>query len=82
VSDDNRRRHGPTDREQEALDLQEAGLSNEEIAAEMGITRSAVTSIIARLTVTGAEPWKVDARHGSEKLLAAIAKHHPEMIRA
>ena len=74
--------HGPSRRELQVLELQERGKKPREIAAELGLKLSVVQNILSHYCVTAAEPWKDSARAGSAALLAAIIKHHPEVVRA
>ncbi len=71
--------HGLTRREQQLLDLQERGLDPGRIPAELGLKRSYVAKTLSRLGGPGSDGgWDSMVRLGSERLLAAIRRHHPD----
>ena len=69
-----------TAREEQILDGMERGLGPTAIAAELGLSVSYVSSVVTRLTVSGSSDraWSNMVRMGSEALLAAIRRRHPE----
>lgn len=70
------------EREMAVMDMHDAGASNDEIARAMGVSSKRVLSIIGNMS-----PGRADylasrpvVTASSDKLLAAIASHHPERI--
>lgn len=64
--------------EKEILDLWDGGLSILEIANVLDKHSTLVKRVVDRFKVSGLNPEHEMVRRGSEMLLAAIRKHHPE----
>lgn len=69
--------HGITAREAAILGRSDAGVDAETIATELNLKATYVASVIARYVVTPTERWQDSARKSSDRLLAALALHHP-----
>ncbi len=70
-----------TTREQQMLDLDEQGLRPAAIAQRLGVSKDTVERIIHQLAVRHNGPdnrFHDAARMGSQNLIAAIRRHHPE----
>lgn len=70
--------HGPTVREQRILDLYEAKVAPADIAAKLEVKVSYVQQVVARLHRPRLEDWQSPAAEASERLVAALRRHHPE----
>lgn len=70
--------YGISRREQQVLELRDAGLSDCAIARETGLTQKSVRSAIYRRHDDGRDAWKANAKAGSDALLRALRKHFPE----
>lgn len=70
--------HGPTVREQQVLDLYETNVAPADIAAKLGMQVSYVQQVVARLHRPVLEDWQSPAAEASERLVAALRRHHPE----
>lgn len=70
--------HGPSAREQQILDLWEADVGPDSIAAQLGLSPSYVQQIIRSLAAPKGEDWQSAARFGSESLIRAIRRYHPD----
>lgn len=70
--------HGPTVREQRILDLYEAKVAPADIAAKLEVKVSYVQQVVARLHRPLLEDWQSPAAEASERLVAALRRHHPE----
>lgn len=70
--------HGPTVREQQVLDLYEADVAPADIAAKLGMQVGYVQQVVARLHRPTLEDWQSPAAEASDRLLAALRRHHPE----
>lgn len=68
-------KHGPTRREQQLLDLRDAGLSVDAIVAEMGLSRSTVTGLISRYYSDDRSVREAAIRHSTRRLGDAIAAY-------
>ena len=64
------------------MDLFDAGNSPRDIAAITGEPFSKVDRVLGYMREGASDDLKKPARLGSAALLAAIARHHPERIRA
>lgn len=53
----------------------------EAIGDAVGISPASTSSTIARCRATAFEPWKADPRLGSQRLLEALRRRHPELCR-
>ncbi|MEZ5709690.1 MAG: helix-turn-helix domain-containing protein [Blastomonas sp.] len=70
-----------TPREEEIVTLHDAGQSVRRIAASLGLTEGYVyRTINYYCTGLGLDPANPKISRGSRMLLAAIARHHPEMV--
>jgi predicted ArsR family transcriptional regulator len=69
-----------TRREQEMLDLQDAGLRVDQIAERMGVKEDTVRRTLSALSNAPTGAFEYAARLGSDMLLQAIRTHHPEQL--
>lgn len=69
--------HGPTVQEQRIIDLWEAGRKAPEIAELTGKGLSYVQRVISMLACPVPDNWHAGARQGSNDLLRALRRHHP-----
>jgi len=69
-----------TRREQEMIDLHEAGLNPGQIAQRMGIKQASVKRTLNWLAVGDAARERKILQRASAELLARIARHHPEQL--
>lgn len=70
--------HGPTRREQRVLDLWEQNKKSAEIAEITGLDLRYVQQVISNLGAPIPDAWHASARFGSQALIAAIRRHHPD----
>jgi hypothetical protein len=70
--------HGPTAREQQILDMYDARIEYDAIAAQLEVKVSYAKQVVARLHRPTFEDWQSPAAEASECLLAALRRHHPE----
>lgn len=70
--------HGPTARENRVLALWEKNMDAEAIADELGMSKRYVQQVISNLAVPAMTNWQGPAAAASDKLLAALRRHHPE----
>lgn len=72
---------GLTPREQAILDQADAGAHPDAIATDLGLAPTYVGKIIKMYSVEASDRHADGrSRRGSERLLAAIARHHPECV--
>lgn len=70
--------HGPTAREQQILDMYDAHAGFDAIADALEVKASYARQVVARLHRPVLEDWQSPAAEASERLLAALRRHHPE----
>lgn len=72
--------HGLGPQEQAIMDLWDEGRSEEQIAAELGLSLVWVQRAVDAYAEKGPDRWHLAVRPATERLLAAIARAHPEMV--
>jgi hypothetical protein len=70
--------HGPTRREQAILDLHDGGRKPDDIGNELALSPRYVRDVIQRLGNPLVGDWQASAKAGSEALLRALKRHHPD----
>lgn len=74
--------HGLGPQEQAIMDAWDEGKSEEAIAAELGLSPGWVHYTVNLYSETGTDRWHLAVRPATERLAAAIARAHPEMVAA
>jgi hypothetical protein len=70
--------HGPSRRETAILDMNDRGVKPNKIADQLNLSPRYVRQVIASLASPPVGNWQADARIGSDELLRALRRHHPD----
>lgn len=71
-------RQRPTRCEAAILDMHDRKVDPDEIAAELNLSARYVRQVIGALATPPVGDWQAAARIGSDALLRALRRHHPE----
>lgn len=74
--------HGLGPQEQAIMDAWDEGKSEQAIAAELGLSIGWVIRAIRLYSEGAPDRWHLAVRPATERLVAAIARAHPEMVAA
>lgn len=72
--------HGLGPQEQAIMDAWDEGKSEEQIAAELGLSLGWVERAVHVYAEKGTDRWHLAVRPATQRLLDAIARAHPEMV--
>jgi hypothetical protein len=73
---------GLVGREREILELWDQGLNKAKIIEQTGLAERTVTNALYRVSPSSSNPFDAMVRRGSELLLAALRRHHPDICGA
>lgn len=74
--------HGLGPQEQAIMDAWDKGMSEEAIAAELGLSVAWVIRAVKLYSEGAPDRWHLAVPGATERLAAAIARAHPEMVAA
>lgn len=72
--------HGLEPQEEAIMDAWDEGRSVEDIAREFGVSVRRVERIVANIAETPVDRWQLRIPTATDRLLAAIARAHPERV--